>query len=237
MVLLVSKCLVCWCTEDPETAFMSIDLGFLTFLGWLCFFAFASPSMSVLHPFLIELGSAVIVEEMVFSMVLVNRIRPEVGHKVTKDFLVHHIASMTMGWLALYFCHRAPGTGPVGVGVVATEITTFLPVAFRESVRSKKVSKKDVSAVLGVLFPLAFCWRSYWSSKMWIRLLGVGRNYVATAPGLANTVLWRTGEVSVLTVVCSNFAWTYRILKGSLKVVMRKRGEKFDQQHFQKEIE
>ena len=60
--------------------------------------------------------------------------------------------------------------------------------------RSKKVSKKDVSAVLGVLFPLAFCWRSYWSSKMWIRLLGVGRNYVATAPGLANTVLWRTGE-------------------------------------------
>ena len=120
MVLLVSKCLVCWCTEDPETAFMSIDLGFLTFLGWLCFFAFASPSMSVLHPFLIELGSAVIVEEMVFSMVLVNRIRPEVGHKVTKDFLVHHIASMTMGWLALYFCHRAPGTGPVGVGVVAT---------------------------------------------------------------------------------------------------------------------
>jgi len=112
-----------------------------------------------------------------------------------------------------------------------------LPVAFRESVRSKKVSKKDVSAVLGVLFPLAFCWRSYWSSKMWIRLLGVGRNYVATAPGLANTVLWRTGEVSVLTVVCSNFAWTYRILKGSLKVVMRKRGEKFDQQHFQKEIE
>ena len=73
----------------------------------------------------------------------------------------------------------------------------------------------------------------------------------------------------MLTVVCSNFAWTYRILKGSLKVVMRKRGEvgdplegsfaalffisvaesdtvlpspppafqKFDQQHFQKEIE
>lgn len=29
----------------------------------------------------------------------------------------------------------------------------------------------------------------------------------------------------MLTVVCSNFAWTYRILKGSLKVVMRKRGE------------
>ena len=59
-------------------------------------------------------------EEMVFSMVVVNKIKPELKHKVTKDFLVHHIASAIMGWLALYFCTRAPGTGPVGVGVVGT---------------------------------------------------------------------------------------------------------------------
>jgi len=238
-VLLVSKCLVCWCTNDVETAFMSIDLGFLSFLGWLCLFAFRAPSMAVLHPFLIELGSAIILEEMIFSMFAVNRIKPELNYKVTKDFLVHHIASVIMGYLALYFCTRAPGTGFVGVGVVGTEVTTFLPVAFRESVRSKKVStNKKISVVLGTLFPLAFCWRSYWSSKMWLRLVEVGRRYIAMSPTLANQVLWRAGEVSVGTVVLCNFAWTYRIARGSMKVAMSKiRGKKIDQQHLQKEIE
>ena len=103
--------------------------------------------------------------------------------------------------------------------------------------RSKKISvNKNVSAVLGVLFPLAFCWRTYWSSKMWLQLLQVGKNYIAMNPVLANQVLWRAGEVSVLTVVCSNFVWTYRILRGSLKVVMKKNKGK-TLPSFQKEIE
>lgn len=239
-VLLVSKVLVCWCTNDAETAFMSIDLGFLSFLGWLCLFAFRSAPMAVLHPFLIELGSAVILEEMLFSMVLVNKVKPELNHKWTKDFLVHHVASAIMGWLALYFTlnGRAPGCGFVGVGVIGTEVTTFLPVAFREAVRSKKVSKAQISSVLGVLFPLAFCWRTYWSSKMFVRLLGVGSNYIATKqPNMVNYCLWRLGEASVFTVVCSNVAWTYRIAKGSLSVVKKKlTGKKIDN-NFQKEIQ
>merc|ERR1712078_558719 len=116
-----------------------------------------------------------------------------------------------------------PGTGFVGVGIIGTEVTTFLPVAFREAVRSKKISKAQVSSVLGVLFPLAFCWRTYWSSKLWVRLLGVGRNYIATKqPNLLNLALWRLGEASVLTVVCSNVVWTCRIAKGSLGVVKKK---------------
>ncbi|QDZ21548.1 hypothetical protein HOP50_06g40750 [Chloropicon primus] len=239
LVLLVAKCLVCYCTEDVETAFMSIDLGFLTFLGWLCLFAFRAPSMAALHPFLIELGSAVIMEEMVFSMLLVNKIKPDLDYKVTKDFLVHHVSSAIMGWLALYFCTRALGTGFVAVGVIGTEVTTFLPVAFRESVRSKKISSdKRISAFLGVVFPAAFCWRTYWSSKMWLRLLKVGRSYLATSPVLANQVLWRIGELSVATVVGCNWVWTHRILKGSMKVAMRRsRGQKSDDQYFQKEIE
>ena len=240
-VLLVSKVLVVWCTNDAETAFMSIDLGFLTFLGWICLFAFRSTPMAVLHPFLIELGSAVILEEMLFSMVLVNKIKPDLNHKWTKDFLVHHVASAIMGWLALYFTlnGRAPGTGFVGVGIIGTEVTTFLPVAFREAVRSKKISKAQVSSVLGVLFPLAFCWRTYWSSKLWVRLLGVGRNYIATKqPNLLNLALWRLGEASVLTVVCSNVVWTCRIAKGSLGVVKKKlTGKKLSQSQFQKEIQ
>ena len=237
LILLTSKSLVCWCASDPETAFMSIDLGFLTFLGWLCLFAFRTAPLAVIRPFLIELGSAIIMEEMLFSMVLVNKIRPELDHKITKDFLVHHIASGIMGWLALYFCSRAPGTDMVGVGVVGTEVTTFLPVAFRESVRSKKIKESGISAVLGVLFPLAFCWRTYWSSKMWLRLLSVGRNYIATNPPVFQQFLWRTGEASVLTVVGSNVVWTYRILRGSLKIVMKNiTGKKLDEKHFQKEI-
>merc|ERR1719263_2067151 len=192
--------------------------------------------MSVLHPFLIELGSAVIMEEMVCSMVVVNKIKPDLNHKVTKDFLVHHIASSIMGWLALYFCSRAPGTGFVGVGVVGTEVTTFLPVAFRESVRSKKISRRGISSVLGVVFPLAFCWRTYWSSKMWLQLLSVGRAYIATNPHLLNQIMWRAGEVSVFTVVCSNFVWTYRILRGSINVVVKRlSGKKLENKFYQKE--
>ncbi len=123
---------------------------------------------------------------------------------------------------------------------MGTEVTTFLPVAFRESVRSRKVSTdKNVSAVLGALFPLAFCWRTYWSGSLWLRLLGVGHNYYATlAPSLANRLLWRAGEASVFTVVGSNVVWTCRILRGSLKVVMKNiSGKNLDQKHFQKEIE
>lgn len=238
VILLVSKCLVCWCTADAETAFMSIDLGFLTFLGWLCLFAFRSTPMAVLHPFLIEMGSAIIMEEMLFSIFLINKIKPDLNHKVTKDFLVHHVASAIMGWLAFYFCSRAPGTGSVGVGVIGTEITTFLPVAFREAVRSKKISKTKISILLGAVFPIAFCWRSYWSANMWMRLLKVGKAYVSTQPGLHNVILWRCGEASVLTVVCSNFVWTYRIMRGSLTVVMKKfNGKKLETNTFQKEIE
>jgi len=218
---------------------MCVDLGYLTLLGWLNMLAYFIKALEPLHGFLLEAALAVIVEEMIFTGFVVNRVKPGLDHKWTKDFLVHHIASAVMGLAAVMFFKQAPGMGRVAVGLVGTEITTFLPVSFRESVRSRRLKEDGrISLVLGILFPAAFIGRTLWSGYMFKQLLPIGEGLIRSfGSSVAHKVVFRVGELGVFTVFCSNAVWTYRILRGSVVALLAKKGgKKLDDDHFNKEI-
>lgn len=205
----------------------------MTTFGWLCVAAYTMPAAAAapLHGFLIELGISCIAAEVIFSGLVVNRVVPSLSHKMTKDFIVHHAASLVAGFACLYFHRTLPGMGlgRLGSGLCATEITTFLPVSFRASVRSKRITRDaKVSTVIGLLFPIAFMWRSYWSARVCLEIARTGRAYMAAgaAPwgglALAERVAFHCGEAAVAVIAGCNVNWTLRIVQGTLKVVRHK---------------
>ena len=83
---------------------------------------------------------------------------------LTTDLLVHHIATLATG----VFCLKAGGPHrPFGRGrflvqgcrLAATEMTTALPVAFRQALRNKKF-KGPKRYVFVAVMPAAFIWRT-----------------------------------------------------------------------------
>ena len=222
--ILLAKCIVCWCSEDPKAAATNIDLGFLTAMSLLAMASLQATPLGALRMPLVQLTLAHIVLEMFFYGFLLNRIDPSAHYKMAPEMWLHHIAIAAGGAHILACAARLPGAAAfvwVGTQLIVTEITTCLPVAFHQAVKNKRL-KGPRSAVLGLLFPSAFVLRVFWSGRVvW--------NYAAVVAAIGGPTAvpfwWISGAASTV-ILGLNTYWTWKIVSGGIKAVAKKRAAK-----------
>ncbi|KAK3249091.1 hypothetical protein CYMTET_41471 [Cymbomonas tetramitiformis] len=224
LLLFFSKVLVCWCTDNSELATAGMDLGFLSFLGT---FAFASieKRYQAIQPAVLQVVVSHLILEYVFNGWLVNKIDPTTScPPLSPEMQLHHVSSVIAG----IFCLQTGGSNFApdglllqGVRLCATEVTTALPVAFRQAARTKRLRGERI-IFFGALMPLAFVWRSVWSLSVLRRYMEL----VDASGGIANVPSWWVGASSTAGVVACNLIWTWKILRGTVKVVKKMFGKK-----------
>ena len=208
------KTLVTWCSASPTDAAGMCDLGFLFCCAMLAL-ASLFPSIAVLRPILVELIGVHILCEMLFYGAILPRWDPD--FKMGPDMWTHHGATVVG---AAYLLYVGAVYGAVfwwiGCQLIITEITTFLPIAFHQATKSRRV-KGTRSMVLGALMPTGFALRTALSMK-------VVYNFVEALKYSAGTVpLWGIGLGAGCTIACLNVYWTIRIIKGTIKAMRKQR--------------
>jgi hypothetical protein len=132
---------------------------------------------------------------------------------------LHHIA-VAIGGVHTVALLALPGFGVfgwVGTQLIVTELTTFLPVAFHQALKNRRMTGAR-SVVLGVCFPAAFALRCVLSAQ-------VLRNYwgLATAFGLSNVPFWWLSAGCSATILGLNTLWTGKILWGGARQIVKRR--------------
>ncbi len=221
LFFMLAKCLVCWCTDDPKAAATSIDLGFLLGMALLACASLAAGPLGALRPLLVQLTLGHILAEMAFYGVILNAIDPGAAYKMAPEMWLHHIAVAVGGAHTVALMGRA-GFGAlawVGTQLIVTEITTFLPVAFHQAIKNRRMTGGR-SVVLGVLFPSAFALRCALSA----RVLG---NYMAIvrAMGVAAVPYWWVSAGASAAILGLNVFWTAKIVWGGARQVARRRAK------------
>jgi hypothetical protein len=219
LFFMAAKSLVCWCSVDPKAAATNIDLGFLLGMALLACASLAPTPLAAMRPLLVQLTLGHIVAEMAFYGVILNKIDPSAAYKMSGEMWLHHVA-VAVGGVHTVALMALPGYGAfawVGTQLIVTEITTFLPVAFHQALKNKRMTGGR-SVVLGVLFPSAFALRVVMSAK-------VLRNYmaVANAFGLANVPFWWVSAACSVTILALNTLWTGKIVWGGARQVAKRR--------------
>jgi hypothetical protein len=222
LFFMAAKSLVCWCSVDPKAAATNIDLGFLLGMALLACASLAPTPLAAMRPLLVQLTLGHIVAEMAFYGVILNKIDPSAAYKMSGEMWLHHIA-VAVGGVHTVALMALPGFSPfawVGTQLIVTEITTFLPVAFHQALKNKRMTGGR-SVVLGVLFPSAFALRIVMSAK-------VLRNYmaVANAFGLANVPFWWVSAACSATILALNTLWTAKIVWGGARQVAKQRSRR-----------
>ncbi|GHP01261.1 hypothetical protein PPROV_000001700 [Pycnococcus provasolii] len=213
------KLLVCWCSTMPTDSAGMCDLGFLFCCAMLAIVALF-PSVAVLRPFLVEMIGVHIICEMAFYGAILPRWDHE--FKMPWDMWTHHGATVVG---ASYLLWAGATQGAVfwwiGCQFIVTELTTFLPIAFKQANKQRGRVKGTKSIVLGTLFPVAFIGRTALS-------LTIVYNFMEALKYSAGPVpFWGIGLGSGLTISFLNSYWTWKIFKGTAKAmskVKRKEG-------------
>jgi len=226
LLLLAAKSLVCWCSEDPKAAATNIDLGFLTAMALLAAASLGASPLGALRMPLLQLTLAHICLEMGFYGVLLNAIDPSAAYRMSPEMWLHHAAVALGGVHTLAVCARI-GSGVfiwVATQLIVTEITTFLPVAFHQAVKNRRM-KGARSVVLGVLFPSAFVLRMVLSARVLLNYASA----VRAVGGVAAVPLWWVSGTTSAVIVALNAFWTCKILAGGAKAMLKKR-ERLDRE-------
>ena len=220
LFFMAAKSLVCWCSVDPKAAATNIDLGFLLGMALLACASLTPSPLAALRPLLIQLTLGHITLEMAFYGVILNVIDPAANYKMSPEMWLHHIAVAVGGahTVALMAQPAFSALSWVGTQLIVTEITTFLPVAFHQAIKNKRMTGYR-SVALGVLFPSAFALRCVMSARVFT-------NYMAVVKALGGTAAvpywWVSGGCSV-TILGLNLFWTAKILYGGVRQVMKRR--------------
>lgn len=159
---------------------------------------------------------------MLFYGVLLPLIDPAAEYRMAPEMWLHHVASVLGGLTAAALAAGAGGSvfAWLGAQMVVTEITTFLPVAFHQALKSRRM-RGARSVVLGVLMPLAFGLRVVLSARVVVNLLLA----VNALGGAASVPLWclPLGLSTSATILGLNVYWLGKILAGSGRAVLKQR--------------
>lgn len=157
--------------------------------------------------------------EMLFYGVLLHLIDPTSNYQMAPEMWLHHVA-VAIGGLHIVFVLAPLGGGVftwLGAQLIVTEVTTFLPVAFHNALKSKRM-RGARSVVLGVLMPAAFCLRVVLSGRVLANFA-----LALQAVGPAAVPMWPVAGVACATILGLNCFWLYRIVAGSAKAVNKMR--------------
>ena len=220
LFFMAAKSLVCWCSVDPKAAATNIDLGFLLGMALLACASLAPSPLGALRPLLLQLTLGHITLEMAFYGVILNIIDPTADYKMSPEMWLHHLAVAVGGvhTVALMAQPAFSALTWVGTQLIVTEITTFLPVAFHQAVKNKRMTGYR-SVVLGVLFPSAFALRCVMSAR-------VLSNYMAVVNAVGGTAVvpfWWLSAGCSATILGLNMLWTAKIVWGGVRQVMKRR--------------
>ena len=217
---MAAKSLVCWCSVDPKAAATNIDLGFLLGMALLACASLTPSPLAALRPLLIQLTLGHITLEMAFYGVILNVIDPAAAYKMSPEMWLHHLAVAVGGvhTVALMAQPAFSALAWVGTQLIVTEITTFLPVAFHQAVKNKRMTGSR-SVILGVLFPSAFALRCVMSARVFSNYMAV----VNAVGGTAAVPFWWVSAGCSATILGLNMFWTAKILYGGARQVMKRR--------------
>eukprot|EP00958_Prasinococcus_capsulatus_P017649 scaffold2004_cov420-Prasinococcus_capsulatus_cf.AAC.14 len=206
----LSKSLVCWCAGNSELAAVAIDLGFLCFLGPVAWFTRNGPYQSFRH-IVCAIMLMQMVYECLFNGVLLKHVidNNTTYRGMDAAMWAHHLGTISAG---IFCCFLGKGQFyKIGGYLIAVEVTTALPVAFRNAIQSRKL-KGNRSIALGIGMPLAFIWRSG------MCILGYRRFLVLCQKiGHASIPYWWMGGGGIGVVCLTNFYWTYKVIQGVCK--------------------
>jgi len=220
LLFVLSKALVCYCSDDIESCAAGIDLGCVLTMGAFALASRRNPDLASMRPLLIETAVAHLFFEMVYNGNFLPKLDPKTRYRMRTDMYIHHISSVLAG----IWCFRTPMFHSHGVDLLITECTTGLPMAFRQALISRKLKKRQ-GKILAAMMPLAFTWRCYWNIDILRRFLKEisspeGQELAKMAPGY-----W-IPTIGLLCISGCNTWWLSRIIRGVIHQLRASRRKK-----------
>jgi len=221
LMLLLSKALVVWCAEDTELATAAIDLGFLLFVGPFAIVSVLNPFARGMHQVICEVVvTHLVIGEVLSNAVVLPMIDRQTSYILSWDMWVHHVAGALSGLACLVIGRGTPQLLTLGARLAMTEVTTALPVAFRQAMRNRKLNGGR-SAAFAVMLPVAFTWRSVYSFFIFKKSVPLILN-----PNIALPILKFPALGCLFAIVCCNTYWTSKIYRGAVKLATKKLSQK-----------
>jgi len=217
LMLLLSKALVVWCAEDTELATAAMDLGFLLFVGPFAIVSVLNPFAAGMHQIICEVViTHLVIGEVLSNAVVLPLIDRQTSYNLSWDMWVHHFAGAASGLACLVLGRGTPELLTLGARLATTELTTALPVGFRQAMRNRKLNGGR-SAAFAVMLPAAFTWRTVYSFQIFQKSVPLILN-----PDIALPILKFPATGCVFAIVCCNAYWTSKIFRGALKLATKK---------------
>lgn len=228
LMLLLAKALVVWCAQDTELATAAIDLGFLLFVGPFAIASVLNPFARGMHQIICEVVlTHLVIGEILSNAVVLPLIDRQTSYILSWDMWVHHIGGALSGLACLIIGRTTPQVLTLGARLAMTEVTTALPVAFRQAMRNRKLNGGR-SAAFAVMLPVAFTWRTVYSFMIFKKAVPLIMNPSSALPLLKFPALG-----CLFAIVCCNTFWTSKIYRGALKLATRKLSQKERDQYAQ----